>query len=236
MRKICIVCFCIGLLCGCSTNHKQSSNHEKEALTTPISKTDFSQSDAENVFNMAVRNHCRLLQQVCTVNKVDLQQDTIYGTYTYTEDDQSYTVTGTLEDVKVSTKDSTIVTIGRKLFSTGIQQTPKQEEQQVTSTLPPFDLPTSLNEDQNEEVMMDDGTYKVRAMYLSSGKMRFYGSFDGTGQFDLYVVSLDQKQVTTLVNLEGSDSFDVVSDVEAGWYYLVIARNEGTYTMNWEGQ
>ena len=119
MKKSILVLACACLL-GCASKQPSLPSETSKEITTPISKTNFSETEAENVFNMAVRNHCRVTKQVCTVGKVDVQNNTIYGTYTYTENEQDYTVSGTLENVSVSKNDSSIVTIGKKLFSTGI--------------------------------------------------------------------------------------------------------------------
>ena len=108
MKKSILVLACACLL-GCASKQPSLPSETSKEITTPISKTDFS-----------VRNHCRVTKQVCTVGKVDVQNNTIYGTYTYTENEQDYTASGTLENVSVSKNDSSIVTIGKKLFSTGI--------------------------------------------------------------------------------------------------------------------
>lgn len=233
-RIILIVCCCF--LVSCSQKEVPSTSSTTE-ITTPISQINFTDTEAENVFNMAVRNHCKQLEQVCTVGKVVVQNDTIYGTYTYHENDQDYTVTGTLEDVKISNNDSSIVTIGKKLFSTGVVQT-KQEsddssEEETTTT---FDLPTEVDESKNGEVVYEDETYKIRLMNLETGAMNFNGTFDGTGYFKLYALTIDQSQRFDITEVNGSGSYNETTTLDAGWYYIVVERADGTYTMNWQGQ
>lgn len=226
------------LLVGCSSQQTTSNTDNTVQLTTPISQTDFSQDKAENVFNMAVRNHCKLEKQVCTVKKVVMQGDSIYGTYTYKEEEQEYTVTATLENVQVSNNDSSIVTIGRKEFSTGIIQQKEETndtsdtEEGNTNTL---DLPSEVGDHQSEDVLLDDGVYKVRLMNLTSGSMNFSGTFEGTGTFDLYVLTLDQSQRYDIAHIDANGSYNETVSLEAGWYYIVIERVDGTYTMYWQG-
>lgn len=241
MKKLFIICMIFSLSACSAKQTMQSSAEETKELTTPISKADFSESDVENVFNMAVRNHCRLLNQVCTVQKTVQQKDTIYGTYTYEENEQTYMVTGILENVQVSKNDASIVTIGKKLFYMGEVEQPKQaesaeEDTDTTNTeLPHFDLPTEVDESKNGEVVYEDETYKIRLMHIASGSMNFSGSFDGTGSFAMYSMSLDQTQVNQFVSLEGSGSYDESIQVDEGWYYIVIVRQDGTFTMRWNG-
>ena len=240
MKKLLILCL-IACISACSTKQQPvSSSTDIEEVTTPISKASFTETEAENVFNMAVRNHCRLFNQVCTVQKVVMQKDTIYGTYTYEDGEQIYTVTGILENVQVSKNDSSIVTIGKKLFSTGngeqVNQT--EEESKITTSdteLPHFDLPEEINENDNGSVVYEDETYKIRLMHIASGSMNFNGSFDGTGSFSMFTMSLDQKEIHQFVSLEGSGTYNETVQVEDGWYYIVIERHDGTFTMNWHG-
>ena len=226
------------MLVGCSKEQVASNTDNVVQLTTPISETDFSQDEAENVFNMAVRNHCKLDNQVCTVKKVVMQDDTIYGTYTYKGSEQEYTVTATLENVQVSNNDSSIVTIGRKEFSTGIIQQKEETtditdtEEETTNTLA---LPSEVGDHESEDVLLDDGVYKARLMNLTTGSMNFSGTFEGTGTFDLYALTLDQSQRYDIAHIDGSGSYDETVSLEAGWYYIVIERVDGTYTMYWQG-
>ncbi len=235
MKKIVLI-LCCCFLVSCSQKEVSSISSTTE-ITTPISQTDFSDTEAENVFNMAVRNHCKQLNQICTVGKVVLQNDMIYGTYSYHENDQEYTVTGTLENVKISNSDSSIVTIGKKLFSTGMIQT-KQETNEPSDeeTTKTFDLPTEVDESKNGEVVYEDEMYKIRLMHLETGAMNFNGTFDGTGYFKLYALTMDQSQRFDIVEVNESGSYNETTSLDSGWYYIVVERNEGTYTMNWQGQ
>ncbi len=235
MKKV-ILILCCCFLVSCSQK-ESSSISSVEEITTPISQTNFTDTEAENVFNMAVRNHCKQLNQVCTVGKVIIQNDTIYGIYTYHESDQEYTVTGTLENVKISNSDSSIVTIGRKLFSSGVihtsQTTDDKNEEVIEKT---FDLPTEVDESKNGEVVYEDETYKIRLMNLETGAMNFNGTFEGTGYFKLYALTIDQSQRFDIASVEQSGSYNETTSLESGWYYIVVERNDGTYTMNWNGQ
>ena len=241
MKKIGIILLSLTLI-GCSSSTQVlSSTSSTTEITTPISQTDFSDTEAENIFNMAVRKHCKMLNQVCTVGKVVVQDDNIYGTYTYTENDQEYTVTGTLENVKVSNNDSSIVTIGKKLFSTGIIHNVETEqiddsETDASSETKQFDIPTEADESKNGEVVLEDETYKIRLMNLETGAMNFNGTFDGTGYFKLYALTLDQSTKTDIASVEGSGNYDETTSLDPGWYYIVVERVDGTYTMNWQGQ
>ncbi len=238
MRKKLLILLSV-VMVGCSSSTEVSSVTSTTEITTPISKTDFSETEAENVFNMVVRTHCKTLSQVCTVGKVVVQQDNIYGTYTYTENEQEYTVSGTLENVQVSNNDSSIVTIGKKLFSTGIINTPEPEttsQPETSEETKKFDLPTEVDESQNGEVVLEDETYKIRLMNLETGAMNFNGTFDGTGYFKLYALTLDQSSQLDIASIEGSGSYDETTAFDPGWYYIVVERKDGTYTMNWAGQ
>lgn len=236
MNRKSILLLCTTCLLGCSKNITVSNEEENVSLTTPISQTDFSSDDAENVFNMAVRNHCRLDNQVCTVKKVILQGDDIYGTYTYSFEEQEYIVSGLLQNVQVSNNDSSIVTIGRKEFAKNMtEMTPQETDSQNGEETKIFDIPSEVGEGQSGDVVLDDGIYKIRLMNLETGAMNFNGTFDGTGTFHLYALTLDQSQRFDIVSLEGSGSYDETTSLEAGWYYIVIERNDGTYTMNWQG-
>lgn len=226
------------LLTGCSSKSMYDSQEEAVVLTTPISQTTFSQEEAENVFNSAVRNHCRVDNQTCTVNKVVLQGDNIYGTYTFNEGESTYTVTGTLVDVQVSKNDTSIVTIGRKEFSTGVLATNEEEnttEETNTEESKKFDIPSEVGDNQNEDVLIDDGTYKVRLMDIESGSMNFNGTWEGEGTFNLYLLTLDQSQRYDIVTVEGTGTFDETTSLEGGWYYLVVERYDGLYTLDWYG-
>lgn len=238
MKKSILVLACACLL-GCASKQPSLPSETSKEITTPISKTDFSETEAENVFNMAVRNHCRVTKQVCTVGKVDVQNNTIYGTYTYTENEQDYTVSGTLENVSISKNDSSIVTIGKKLFSTGIikqKEDTSSSETEKTTNDKHFDLPLEADESKNGEVIFEDDVYKIRLMNLQTGKMNFNGTFDGTGYFKLYALTLDQSNTTMIAELEGSGEYNETTSLDAGWYYIVVERVDGTYTMNWAGQ
>lgn len=238
MKKSILFLACASLF-GCASKQPSLSSETPKEITTPISKTDFSETEAENVFNMAVRNHCRVTEQVCTVGKVVVQNNTIYGTYTYTENDQDYTVSGTLENVSVSKNDSSIVTIGKKLFSTGIikqkEDTSQAETEEATNDKH-FDLPLEADESKNGEVVFEYDVYKIRLMNLQTGAMNFNGTFDGTGYFKLYALTLDQSNATMIAELKGSGEYNETTSLDAGWYYIVVERMDGTYTMNWAGQ
>lgn len=223
------------LLTGCSSKSMYDSQEEAVVLTTPISQTSFSQDEAENVFNSTVRNHCRVDNQTCTVNKVVVQGDNIYGTYTYNEGESTYTVTGTLVDVQVSKNDTSIVTIGRKEFSSGVLATSEETEimdETNTEESLKLDIPSEVGDHQNEDVLIDDGTYKVRLLNIEN-PMTFTGTWEGTGTFHLYILSLDQSQRYDLVTLEGTGTFEETTSLEAGWYYSVVERYDGLYTMDW---
>ena len=229
MKKSILILACASLF-GCASKQPSLSSETPKEITTPISKTDFSETEAENVFNMAVRNHCRVTEQVCTVGKVVVQNNTIYGTYT---------VSGTLENVSVSKNDSSIVTIGKKLFSTGIikqkEDTSQAETEEATNDKH-FDLPLEADESKNGEVVFEDDVYKIRLMNLQTGAMNFNGTFDGTGYFKLYALTLDQSNATMIAELKGSGEYNETTSLDAGWYYIVVERMDGTYTMNWAGQ
>lgn len=226
------------VLTGCSSTSMYESKEETVVLTTPISQTSFSEEEAENVFNSAVRNHCRVENQTCTVNKVVTQGDNIYGTYTYNDGSNDYVVTGTLLDVQVSKNDSSIVTIGRKEFSSAsllTKETNESNQNETNEETTKFDIPSEVGDHQNEDVFIDDGTYKVRLLNIESGAMNFNGTWEGEGTFYLYILSLDQSQRYDLVTLEGSGTFDETTSLEPGWYYSVVERYDGLYTMDWSG-
>lgn len=119
MKNKCCFVIVLLMLYGC-TQQQDSSIQDSQQLTIPISETVFSQADAENVFQMIVKNHCKMDSYSCTVEKVVLQSDTIYGTYTYSNENINYRVSATLEDVRVSKNEASIVTIGKKLFLTSV--------------------------------------------------------------------------------------------------------------------
>lgn len=247
MKKIALIvllCLCT----GCANNAQSSVSSTVEDTTTPISQTDFSTSTAENVFNMAVRNHCKLTNQSCTVQKVIVQGDNIYGTYTYSENEQEYTVTGVLEGVEVSNTNNAFVTISKKTFSSGIISVPdttlatdtqENGEAYVTETgLPYFNLPSELEEGttSSSDYILEDGNYKVLLLNIASGAMNFSGNYEGEGTYRIIALTLDQSAATDIVSLEGSGSFDETTSLEGGWYYIVIERTDGTATLSWSAQ
>lgn len=73
-------------------------------------------------------------------------------------------------------------------------------------------------------------------MNLQTGAMNFNGTFDGTGYFKLYALTLDQSNATMIAELKGSGEYNETTSLDAGWYYIVVERMDGTYTMNWAGQ
>lgn len=246
MKKLFLIlaaCLCV----GCANKAQSSVSSEVEDTTTPISQTDFSTSTAENVFNMAVRNHCKVTNQSCTVQKVVVQGDNIYGTYTYTENEQEYTVTGTLEDVQVSNVNNSFVTIAKKTFSSGIISTmdasenaaEDADEAYVTQTgLPYFDLPSELEEGttSSSDYILEQDNYKILLLNIASGAMNFSGNYEGEGTYKIIALTLDQSAAYDIVSLEGSGSFDETTSLEGGWYYIVIERSDGTATLSWASQ
>ena len=73
-------------------------------------------------------------------------------------------------------------------------------------------------------------------MNLETGAMNFNGTFDGTGYFKLYALTIDQSQRFDITEVNGSGSYNETTTLDAGWYYIVVERVDGTYTMNWQGQ
>lgn len=236
------------LLTGCASKTQSSVESSAADMTTPISQADFSASTAENVFNMTVRNHCKLTGRSCTVEKVVMQGDNIYGTYTYTENEQEYTVTGALEGVEVSNSNQSFVTISRKTFSTGIVSVPDrsiqseetlEQDDVVTETgLPHFDLPSELAEgtESSSDYILEEGDYKILLINIGSGIMNFSGSYEGDGTYKIIALSLDQTSASEIVSLQGSGSFDETTNLEGGWYYIVIERTSGTSTLSWSSE
>ena len=48
-------------------------------------------------------------------------------------------------------------------------------------------------------------------------------------------LTLDQSNTTMIAELEGSGEYNETTSLDAGWYYIVVERVDGTYTMNWAG-
>ena len=51
-----------------------------------------------------------------------------------------------------------------------------------------------------------------------------------------YALTLDQSNATMIAELKGSGEYNETTSLDAGWYYIVVERMDGTYTMNWAGQ
>ncbi len=227
------------LLTGCQ-KEQPSVTSEVSENSLSLSAAGISTSQVESIASGALRSHCQLTKQECTLETVKQNGNDIYATYLITTDSEPLRGSMILKDIKVMKSDNQIANIADKIFETPVptlptpqpEQEPESEEPEITETLNlPVEEPESPSES-GKEVRNTD-TEKIYLMYLGTGEISFHVTYSGEQTFTIDAYPLDQKSFTQCVKQEGSGEADYTSTMAPGWYYIVMKSEDGSFRVSW---
>ena len=249
MKKLLIILLTL-TLSACSFLKKeevideQTENEENNTETTEeepkpvehisISEVDFTQSQAEVLFKLAMKQHCG--DTPCTMETCGITGGDIAGKYSYVVtneegEEETVYVDVVLKDVTVSSENHSIAFFGENYFSDDEVVNEEGENSEESSIFEEvgsvsnykYDLPSEVNGDVGlfDEVLRN-GNEIVYRVNLSSGYVNIYGEIGQGGYLKATLLNLNQTTQKQFINTTDAGHYEGSIDVDAGVYYLVV--------------
>ena len=221
------------------TNTETQEEEIKPVEHISISEVDFTQSQAEVLFKLAMRQHCG--DTACTMETCGITGGDIAGTYSYVVtneegEEETVYVDVVLKDVTVSSENHSIAFFGENYFSDdevvneegGESGEGEEGEESIFEQVGnisnyKYDLPSEVTGDIGLfDELLRNGTEIVYRVNLANSYLKIYGDLGQDGYFKATLLDLNQKNQKEFINATQAGSYEGSIEVDPGVYYLVI--------------
>ncbi len=254
MKRLTIALCAVILAAGCADKKEDPDEKEPEIVDRiSISETDFTQTQAEAILKKAVNDHCG--STACTVTSTSIVNDSIIGTYTYTENDVITEGKATLSNVAVNPNDAAIVYFGSTEFNDGMRtvepepaetaaddaKEPEKKDDKPASSgtedpsIPHVIIDESMlsNPSQPDQVLYDQDRKSLTLFYSTGGTRSYTGTLLGEGTLRIVILDADQKVIKEVVNASAAGEFSGSVHLEKGFYLQYFESSGAGAELYW---